>query len=72
MELTGETKLKDLFAEYPQLKDRMGEINPMFSLLATPMGKVMVNRVSLADVSKRSGMELDDLIGEIQAKVAAN
>lgn len=62
MELTGETKLKDLLADHPEMLGRMGEINPMFRLLATPMGRVMIDRVTLADISKRSGMDLDVLI----------
>lgn len=70
MELSAETKLKDVFAKYPHLKGRFAEINPMFSLLNTPMGKVMVNRVTLANVSQHSGMELDQLIEKINELAA--
>ena len=46
MELNRDTKLKDIVSAYPSLKTRLAEINPKFSLLNSPIGKVMIGKVT--------------------------
>lgn len=55
MELNQDTKLKDIVSAYPSLKTRLAEINPKFSLLNSPIGKVMIGKVTISDMSQRSG-----------------
>ena len=38
MNITRDSKLKDILAEYPQIKERLTEISPKFKMLSTPMG----------------------------------
>lgn len=66
MELNRDTKLKDIVSAYPSLKTRLAEINPKFSLLNSPIGKVMIGKVTISDVSQRSGMDMNSLIDEIR------
>lgn len=49
MDITKETKLKELLADHPQIKEKLPEINPKFKMLNTPMGKVMLARINTAD-----------------------
>ena len=66
MELNRDTKLKDIVSAYPSLKTRLAEINPKFSLLNSPIGKVMIGKVTLSDMSQRSGMDMNSLIDGIR------
>ena len=66
MELNRDTKLKDIVSAYPSLKTRLVEINPEFSLLNSPIGKVMIGKVTISDMSQRSGMDMNSLIDGIR------
>lgn len=66
MELNRDTKLKDIVSAYPSLKTRLAEINPKFSLLNLPIGKVMIGKVTISDMSQRSGMDMNSLIDGIR------
>lgn len=66
MELNRDTKLKDVLSAYPGLKPRLAEISPKFSLLNSPLGKVMMSRVTLSDMSQKSGMDINSLIDKIR------
>ena len=47
MEITKDTKLKDLISTYPWLKDEMAKVNDKFKMLNTPVGKVMLGKPQL-------------------------
>ena len=66
MELNRDTKLKDIVSAYPSLKTRLAEINPKFSLLNSPIGKVMIGKVTISDMSQRSGMDMNSLLDGIR------
>lgn len=66
MELNRDTKLKDIVSAYPSLKTRLAEINPKFSLLNSPIGKVMIGKVTISDMSQKSGMDMNSLIDGIR------
>ena len=65
MEITKETKLKELVDLYPWLKGELAGINEKFKMLSTPMGKVMLGRVTVGDMSNNSGMDADVLIARM-------
>jgi Domain of unknown function (DUF1858). len=65
MEITKETKLSDLLARYPWLKEELSKVNDKFKMLNTPMGKIMMGKATIAEMSKRSGMDADAIIGKI-------
>lgn len=58
--------MKDIVSAYPSLKTRLAEINPKFSLLNSPIGKVMIGKVTISDMSQRSGMDMNSLIDGIR------
>lgn len=65
MEITKDTKLKDLIITYPWLKDEMAKVNDKFKMLNTPVGKVMLGKATITEMSKKSGMDADILISRI-------
>ena len=66
MEITKDTKLADLIAQYPWLKMEMAKVNEKFKMLNTPVGKIMLGKATIAEMSKKSGMEAEVIIGKIK------
>ena len=66
MEITKDTKLADLIAQYPWLKEEMAKVNEKFKMLNSPIGKMMMGKATIAEMSKKSGMEAEAIIGKIK------
>ena len=66
MEITKETKLADLIAQYPWLKEEIVKVNEKFKMLNSPFGKIMLGKATIAEMSKKSGMEAEAIIGKIK------
>ena len=69
MKLNSDTKLSDILNEYPWLKDKLPEINERFKLLSTPLAKVMLKTATIADMSKRSGMDESVLLDNLNSLI---
>ena len=65
MEITKDTRLDDLIAQYPWLKEEMAKVNEKFKMLNTPVGKIMLGKATIAEMSKKSGMEVEAIIERI-------
>jgi hypothetical protein len=65
MNITKDTKLKDLLAEYPWLKDEITKVNDKFKMLNTPMGKIMLGKADISEMSKKSGMDAQQIISKL-------
>ena len=65
MNITKETMLKELLTEYPWLKDEIVKVNDKFRMLNTPMGKIMLGKTDIAEMSKKSGMDADTIISKL-------
>lgn len=65
MNITKDTKLKDLLTEYPWLKDEITKINDKFRMLNTPMGKIMLGKADISEMSKKSGMDAEQIISKL-------
>ena len=65
MEITKDTHLADLIAQYPWLKAEMAKVNEKFKMLNTPVGKIMLGKATIAEMSKKSGMEAEAIIEKI-------
>ena len=66
MEINKETKLSDLIAQYPWLKEEMAKVNEKFKMLNSPIGKIMMGKATIVEMSKKSGMEAEAIIGKIK------
>lgn len=65
MNITKETKLKELLTEYPWLKEEIVKVNDKFRMLNTPMGKIMLGKADIAEMSRKSGMDADAIISKL-------
>lgn len=65
MNITKETKLKDILSEYPWLKEEMVKVNDKFKMLNTPVGKIMLAKADIEEMSKKSGMDTELIIKKI-------
>lgn len=65
MEITKETKLADIIAQYPWLKGEMAKVNEKFKMLNTAVGKLMMGKATIAEMSKKSGMDANIIISRI-------
>ena len=65
MNITKDTKLKDLLAEYPWLKDEITKVNDKFKMLNTPAGKIMLGKADISEMSKKSGMDAEQIISKL-------
>lgn len=72
MEITKETKLSDLVGQYPWLKEELSKVNDKFRMLNTPMGKIMMGKATIAEMSKKSGVDADAIIGKICELIEAH
>ncbi|MGP1569535.1 MAG: DUF1858 domain-containing protein [Eubacteriales bacterium] len=69
MDIKNDTKLRDILNEYPYLKQEITKISPKFKMLNTPIGKVMASKVSVKDMSEKSGIEIELLIEKISVLI---
>ena len=65
MEITKDTRLADLIAQYPWLKAEMAKVNEKFKMLNSSIGKIMMGKATIAEMSKKSGMEAEAIIEKI-------
>ena len=62
IEINENTRLTDILDEYPWIKDELPKIDKKFKLLKTPIGKVMMRKADVSEMSRRSGMSVDEII----------
>lgn len=72
MQITRDTRLLDLINPYPWLKDELPKINEKFKMLNTPMGKIMMGKATIVEMSKKSGMDADTLIRKLQQLIGSH
>lgn len=68
--ITADTKLKTLIQRYPQLKEDLPGINPKFSMLKSPMARVVLPIATLKMMSEQSGIPQQELIEKITDIIA--
>lgn len=72
MQITRDTRLLDLINQYPWLKDELPKINEKFKMLNTPMGKIIMGKATIVEMSKKSGMDADTLIRKLQQLIGSH
>ena len=72
MQITRDTRLLDLISQYPWLKDELPKINEKFKMLNTPMGKIIMGKATIVEMSKKSGMDADTLIRKLQQLIGSH
>ena len=72
MQITRDTRLLDLINQYPWLKDELPKINEKFKMLNTPMGKIMMGKATIVEMSRKTGMDADTLIRKLQQLIGSH
>lgn len=62
VEVTCESKYMDLLNEYPLLKTDLVKKNHKFKFLVTPMGKISLWEATLAEVSEKAELSVDETV----------
>lgn len=62
MEINRDTRLADILAEYPWLKDEAMKLSDKAKMIDTPIGRMMLKKATLADLSKKAGIPEETLI----------
>ena len=65
-----DTKLKALIDRYPRLKDDLTTISPKFSMLKSPMAKVVLPLATVKLMSEQSGVPREELIEKLNNLIA--
>ena len=65
MTINSNSKLADILAAYPWLLDELVKVNNKFKMVKTPMGKIMLKKATVADMSRKSGMDETVLIEKL-------
>jgi len=68
--LTGDTRLKPLLQQFPGLKDDLIAFNPKFSILNSPMAKVILPIATIKMMSEQSGIPRQELMDKINELIA--
>lgn len=65
MNITGDTRLTDLLREYPWLKEEALKLSDKAKLIDTPIGRMMLKKATIADISRKSGIPEDKIIDKL-------
>lgn len=68
--LTGDTRLKPLLQQFPGLKDELIAFNSKFSILNSPMAKVILPIATIKMMSEQSGIPRQELMDKINELIA--
>ncbi len=69
-EITKDTRLTELLAEYPWLKKEIVRVNDKFRMLNTPVGRLMTGKATIAEMSRKSGTDADVIISKIKELIS--
>ena len=65
MNINSNTKVADILDELTKISDR-------FKMAKTPMGKMMLKKATIADMSKRSGVDETTLVSKLNELIKAH
>ena len=69
MEYNNQTKLTDILAKYPWLPEELIKLDSRFKIVNTPIGKMMIKKATVADLSEKAGLSTDELLQKLQEMV---
>ena len=70
IELSADTRLQDLLKIYPQLRKDLPSMNSAFKMLNSPLARIIIPKATIAMMSKRSGVSLDDILSTLKELIA--
>lgn len=70
IELSSKTRLQDLLKIYPQLRKDLPSVNSAFKMLNSPLARIIIPKATVAMMSERSGIPLDDILSMLRELIA--
>lgn len=72
MKITRDTKVAELFAKHPWLKDPLVKMDDKLKKLNSPIVKIMLRKATIKDVSAKSGLDEDFIIKKLTEIIEKN
>lgn len=70
MQINSDTKIADIIREYPFMREKLAEFNPMYKNLSNPIVFNTIGKFArISDVCKMSNVEQDKLIAFIEESI---
>lgn len=69
LNISGSTRLADLLAGYPFLRQHLPSVHPRFAMLSTPLASMMLKNATIEEMCRRSGMAQDHLICALEGLI---
>ena len=66
------TKLSELLAKFPWLPDELVKIDSRFSIVNSPIGKMLIKNATIADLCKKAGISSEDALKKLDEMIAAH
>ena len=66
MQLNADTRLQDLADEYPWLIDKVAAMDERLKIAKTFVGRQLIKRSTIADVSRMSGYSVDQILQQLE------
>ena len=66
------TKLTDLLKKFPWLPDELIKIDSRFSIVNSPIGKMLIKNATIADLCKKAGISSEDALKKLEELIAAH
>lgn len=68
LNLTEDTKIKDLLDIDGGFIDYLVNLNPAFKVLENPLVKMVINKLTLRETSDKSGIPLDEIMAIVKER----
>lgn len=65
MEFNEKTKLIDILKAHPELEAKLKNMDPRFSIISTPMGKMLMKTKTVQDVSNYVNIPVPELFQKL-------
>lgn len=69
MTISRNTKLEELMQAFPWLLDEAQTLDPKFRILNNPIGKAFLKKATIEDLSKKSGLSVEEILDWIKAAI---
>ena len=69
MHIDENTKLIDILNAYPGLEPKIKALDPKFSVISTPVGKMLLKKNTIRDVSDRFHVPVSELLSELDKMI---
>lgn len=72
MKITRDTKVAELFAKHPWLKDHLVKMDDKLKKLNSPLVKIMLRKATIKDISVKTGINEDIIISKLTEIIRAH